>query len=559
MLLIVSQRLERISEWILQKYFGKIYKKLKFNKIQEISIFYDSLYILEERKKEKIIKSLYFNKDEGTILKVKNNSIEVKRGLNPSFSIFYFSGESLIISDNFRAIWLLIKEIEERATLSSLFETFYLRHLPIDKTLIYEIRRLPPFTEVKFKKINKRWILTYTNEFQLFSNNNLNNLYNNLYNLSEAINFFENSLNEFFKKLFSIKKDKEVPILLSGGIDSTLLLAIAKSYIEKYQKEREIVAYTVPLKIDKYYSRLVCEELKIENRILEWHENSSFLIQQFKNFVLTHGYPIYHNGFFQLAFKQIPKQLIFWNQGIEDITLGREELRIIHNLTKFDFLNPFADVVYTRKGLSVIKNFLKEKDVVRLFLSLKSLVPLKKITPAELIFKSHEVRTLRISLAKKVGLLFLLNGFYSDSLNLDKNLISPVVFSTFLHRTISLPEEFLVRGRYDRFIERALLSKLGIPQEIYLKKERSTWEEQTTSWFLKMEKYHYKNISLLFELEIFPKDLKEHFLSKIYQPEVFHPKIKYVIFLSSLGELMKSFLENKNFEVTQREFSGRIL
>jgi hypothetical protein len=554
MLLIVSQQLERISEWALKKYFNKIYKKLKFNKTQEISIFYDSLYILEERKREKIIKSFYFNKDGGIILKVKNNSIEVKRGLNPSFSIFYFSGENLIISDSFRAIWLLIKEIDERVTLSNLFETFYLRHLPIGKTLIYEIRRLPPFTEVKFKKRNKRWILKSIDEFQLFSNNNLYN--NNLYNLSEAITFFENSLNEFFKKFLSLKKDKEVPILLSGGIDSTLLLAIAKSYIERYQKEREIVAYTVPLKIDKYYSRLVCEELKIENRILEWHENSSFLIQQFKNFVLTHGYPIYHNGFFQLAFIQIPKQLIFWNQGVEDITLGREELRMIHNLTRFDFLNPFADVVCTHKGLSVIKNFLKEKEVFRLFLSLKSLAPLKKkIVPAELIFKSSEVKPLRISLTKKVGLLFLLNGFYSDSLNLDKSLISPVVFPTFLHKTISLPEEFLVRGRYDRFIERALLSKLGAPREIYLKKERSTWEEQTTSWFLKMEEYLYKNISLLFELEIFPKDLKEYFLSKIYKPGVFRPKMKYVIFLSSLGELIKSFLENKNFEVTQREFS----
>jgi hypothetical protein len=550
MLLIVSQRLERISEWMLQKYFSKIYKKLKFNKTQEISIFYDSLYILEERKKEKIIKSFYFNKDGGTILKVKNKSIEVKRGLNPSFSIFYFSGESLIISDSFKAIWLLIKEIEERATLSNLFETFYLRHLPIDKTLIYEIRRLPPFTEVKFKKRNKGWILTSIDEFQLFSNNNL---YNNLYNLSEAITFFENSLNEFFKKLFSLKKDKKVPILLSGGIDSTLLLAIAKSYIEKYQKEREIIAYTVPLKIDKYYSRLVCEEFGIENRTLKWHENSSFLIKQFRDFVLTQGYPIFHSGFFQLAFKQIKKQLIFWNQGIEDITLGREELRIIHNLTRLDFFHPFADIVCTHKGLSVIKNFLKEKDVFRLFISLKSLVPLKeKIVPVELIFKSNEVKPLRISLAKKVGLLFLLNGFYSDSLNLDRSLISPVVFPIFLNKTISLPEEFLVRGRYDRFIERALLSKLGIPQEIYLKKERSIWEEQTTSWFLKMEEYHYRNISLLFELEIFPKDLKEYFLSKIYQPGVFRPKMKYVIFLSSLGELIKSFLENKNFEVTQR-------
>jgi len=541
MLLAVSKELEEVGEFILRKLYHKEYIKASFIGNEELSIFYDSLYTHggeEDDEEEGFIevRSKYFDLDGGVIIKVGDGLLVARKGLNPSFNIFYFVGDKLVISDSFKVIWVLMKEIEENTTLSNFMEVFYLRHLPVDKTLIREIERLPPISQVKFKKRNKKWIISSRTEFEVFANRKPSSI-------SNPVVIFEESMERFLGKLFQIEEMEEIPILLSGGIDSTLLLAIAKSYVERHKVGKRLVTYTFPLKADKNYAKLVCEQMGVENRTISWSEDSHFLIHQFKDFVLTHGYPIFHPGFFQLAFKEVDNELIFWNQGIEDVTLGREELRIIHNLERLDFLHPFVDVISNRSGLSVIRDFIKEKDEVMLFLSLRSLIPLGHSScQQELVFKAREIKALEVSLSKKIGLFSLLNGFCSDPLNLGKILISPVISSHFLRMSIFIPDELLVRGRYDRFIERILLARFKAPKEIYLKRERDTWEKQAASWFLKMQEYHYKNINFLREVGVFPKKIEENLISRLDSQ-------KNVYFLSSFAELLRSFFENSSFKL----------
>jgi asparagine synthase (glutamine-hydrolysing) len=198
----------------------------------------------------------YFNKVEEKLV-ISRDKLGIKPlfyGTNNKFD-FYFSSEIKPLIDN---------KIVNRATTEKQIQDYlYFGGITKKNGLISDISAIEPGTTVEYDSKGS------------VSSQSLK--------ITNKIGNYKKSSKEDFKEIFCEVLDNqleaEVPVnlLLSGGVDSTLIALFAKKYLNK-----DVTAFTLGYKSSLYDERIVSQkivdELSINNKQFQFPENQNFEI-----------------------------------------------------------------------------------------------------------------------------------------------------------------------------------------------------------------------------------------------------------------------------------------
>jgi asparagine synthase (glutamine-hydrolysing) len=192
------------------------------------------------------------------ILDKKEDKIILARdrvGIKPLY--YLHDKENFIFSSEIKAIKKL-SENDLNIDLDSSANYFYHKYVPEDKTIYKEIKAVESGEYIEFK----------LNDFSITKHR-----YWNIKRSSKEqdekkiIDRVDELLNDSVKE--HLVSDVPVSFALSGGLDSSLLIAMAKQYKE------DIVGFTIkrdPNDIDWIYSQKIAKYLNVEQRITDFHD-----------------------------------------------------------------------------------------------------------------------------------------------------------------------------------------------------------------------------------------------------------------------------------------------
>jgi asparagine synthase (glutamine-hydrolysing) len=228
------------------------------------------------------------------ILDIKINKIILARdrmGIKPLY--YKFDNEDLIFSSEIKSIKKLSDD-KLNLDFNSSANYFYHRHIPEPSTIYKEISTVESGEYI---------------EYQLEEQSLTKNIYWNIKRNSKeqdekkVIDRVEELLHDSVKE--HLVSDVPVSFALSGGLDSSLLIAIGKDY------QKDIVGFTVKRSIDDIdwiYSQKIAKHLDIEQRMIDF--NGLNMDSEDKNLYEIYDHPIGCSSIFStyLLFKEVSKE-----------------------------------------------------------------------------------------------------------------------------------------------------------------------------------------------------------------------------------------------------------
>lgn len=250
-----------------------------------------------------------------------------KIGVKPLY--YYYSKDSFVFSSQIKTIQK-IEKLNNEADENAMLQSIMLLWLVDDKTGIKNIKKLLPGHYIKIKVAEEKEL-----NISKWASEPFKDEYS-LQNEQELITELDTILTASVQR--QLLSDKPIGYFLSGGLDSSLLLAIA----HKIDSKKATQAFTISagkafteegFSDDLYYAKAVAEHLKIDLEIIEANPN---LIEQIDEMIFDLEEP--QTDFAPLFVKAIAHNakakgfdVLFSGTGADDIFSGyRRHVAIMH-------------------------------------------------------------------------------------------------------------------------------------------------------------------------------------------------------------------------------------
>jgi len=385
---------------------------------------------------------------------MRNNTLFIARdriGIKPLY--YYYKNENLIFSSEMKAI--LLHDIKKEIEIQSLNSFLTYRFIPSNKTMVKGIKKLMPGYYMKLNagklEIKKYWDMVWEIE-------------------NKPENYYLNLLNKLLKNSVEMRLKSDVPLgaYLSGGIDSSLVVAINSQL-----RETPVETFTVGYghETDEFkYARIISDYLSTNHHeiILDykeiakslptivWHMDEPhsevtmiplYFLSEYSKKIVTvvntgegadeifSGYPYYYPGSYM--FKPIPK--------------------FIKSKFYLWYYPPFKQ----NERKEIFLNKIKDDNTLNWFLNGKQ----SKNLPDEFLNRillfdiKHELTNWELNRTDKMTMAFSMEA--------------RVPFLD--HRIVELCSKLPIRYKQPNFIGKYILKKLALsylPKEIVLRKKQ---------------------------------------------------------------------------------------
>ena len=436
---------------------------------------------------------------------------------------YYKNEESIIFSSRPKSILSVKPKIKYNYDIENL--NFYLNSgfFLREKSFFSEIKKLEPgtFLSIDYKqfKLKKYW--------------DLNNFYPNKIN-DNSINYNVDKCEELLKESVSdrLASDKPLGFLLSGGIDSSLITAIASTIVEK----KNILAFNLGFDEKEYDESEDAESVAnyLGINLNKKKLSSNELLDFFDTFKKNFDEPFSDSSCFPLlAISKFAKEkvdVVLTGDGGDELFGGYKYYSIIDffekfkystNILKFlfSFIYPFKNI--NNHKINLIHNLLKRKKIISKFSFVRSIkkdfqIILNKQNnnfDIENVFDdlASKMNKNNTSLDKsmKLDILTTLNDNYLQKSDLSTMAYSLECRSPFLSKKIiewsqTLPSNQKVNFNKKKIILKEI-SKKYLPKEIINKKKKGfelplkNWlRNELKDWSLDLicDDKNYKNLPL---------------------------------------------------------------
>ncbi len=436
---------------------------------------------------------------------------------------YYKNEESIIFSSRPKSILSVKPKIKYNYDIENL--NFYLNSgfFLREKSFFSEIKKLEPgtFLSIDYKqfKLKKYW--------------DLNSFYPNKIN-DNSINYNVDKCEELLKESVSdrLASDKPLGFLLSGGIDSSLITAIASTIVEK----KNILAFNLGFDEKEYDESEDAESVAnyLGINLNKKKLSSNELLDFFDTFKKNFDEPFSDSSCFPLlAISKFAKEkvdVVLTGDGGDELFGGYKYYSIIDffekfkystNILKFlfSFIYPFKNI--NNHKINLIHNLLKRKKIISKFSFVRSIkkdfqIILNKQNnnfDIENVFDdlASKMNKNNTSLDKsmKLDILTTLNDNYLQKSDLSTMAYSLECRSPFLSKKIiewsqTLPSNQKVNFNKKKIILKEI-SKKYLPKEIINKKKKGfelplkNWlRNELKDWSLDLicDDKNYKNLPL---------------------------------------------------------------
>ena len=461
-----------------------------------------------------------------SFLDIKNKKLYIARdqfGVKPVY--YLHAGNEFIFSSEIRPINFLRTSDLDKDNLATLLR---LRYIPSPNTLYANIKKIKPahYIEISFNNDN----------FSVNEKSFVQKLPKTItINKNDAINEYAEKIEQAVKR--QLMSDVEVGILLSGGVDSAIVAAIAQKYSSKplkaftigfegLYKEDEIndaketanilglehlytkIGFHSFLDIFKETTRIIEEPLATTSVIPMYY--LAQLASKYVKVVLTGqgadeplgGYRRYQG---EIISGKIPRNLISASSKLVD-KLGIKSEKIIraaHSLGEKDDIKRFLNVysVFTQSEIQQLLNFKEEQALEQIAYYYNALNCKSKKTPVE--------RMMAIDTRMNLSDDLLL---YTDKITMNFALECrvPILDTELIKYIESLPVHYRVLKGKTKIIHKEFAKKI-LPDKI-INRTKKGFQSPTQTWF---KQYNNEVKELLLKQGDFTEIFNKNEVSKI--------------------------------------------
>ncbi len=264
---------------------------------------------------------------------LKNNNIECIRDYTGTKPLYYYCNNNNFFFSS--EAWFLYSLSQKKINKKSFNFFLNFGFSPEENTLIDNVKKVLPRNILKVNLISTE--LSSKEYFKLDEKKNSNLINSNLIN-----NLLENSVK------MNLLSDTKIGTFLSGGVDSSLVTAIAKKYNDKI--EGFTTVYLPERKYEKFnqdfiYSKKLSRDLNIKLNVT-YVENISKVLDDFYKVTEYLDEPVSNLNFLntywqskQAKFQNV--KVILTGDGSDELFCGYDRYYKIYLLNYFKFLNNF--------------------------------------------------------------------------------------------------------------------------------------------------------------------------------------------------------------------------
>ena len=473
-----------------QKIFDEIKEQFKWKGSSDTEVLVNAWSLWGEKTLEKIDGMFSF-----AIWDKKNQEVFLARdriGEKPLY--YYIHKNSLVFSSRPSPILKIIPKLDDNFDHQSLKYYFEAGYFPRKKSYIKDICKLEPGSFLKFNKkdqlIKKYWSI---------------HNYNPKGVNSESIDYYTDKTEDLLKKSISerIVSDRPLGFLLSGGIDSSLIVAMASKIMNKDNIKTFNLGF-----YDKEYDEssdasLVANNLGIHlsTKKITHHE----ILKLLPNFYQYFDEPFSDSASLPLiALSKYAKNkvdVVLTGDGGDELFGGYHYYSIMHSINKLKLFNNlfknkhliFLINKFGSHNLNLLSNVLKYENKISQFAFIRSSQKdFPKIFEDKKLFKYnlyeqyknsyHQMNEKNNFLDKimKLDILHTLNDNYlqkSDQSTMMHSLESraPFLSKDIVEFSLSIPSKYKV-NIFNKKIILKRLAKKYLPEQILKKKKVSSYQ-----------------------------------------------------------------------------------
>lgn len=426
--------------------------------------------------------------------KEKNKLFIVRDQIGEKVVYFWYKNHKLLFSSEIKGI-LTNPEVKREVNLASLEKYFTFSYVSGEDTMIKDVYELLPSCYIEFDHDN-------------FSLNRYWNFYETP-TYSEA-ELSEKALTEELKSLLNDSINKRIPeketlgVFLSGGIDSSLVAAIAQK-----NSEKKINTYSIHFGKDYpnelYYSSMVAEHIKSNHKIVEIRPKS-FLNEMFHIIKCLDdpiGDPITVPNFLLAQEAKKEANVIFNGEGGDPCFGGPKNIPMMLS----QIYSEQAEKYFVEKYY--LKSYRKCYEILPYMLSENTLKTLESEYESieEYVSKNLAEGKLNTFLDKLMYLNVKMKGVHHILVKVDKmtsangiSAIAPIFTPDITNFSFKIPANLKLNGRVEKYLLKKAVEDV-LPHEVVYR-EKKGMMVPVKFWFQKDLKKYAKKI-------LAPKNIKE--------------------------------------------------